>query len=63
MKLTEMARLVRAIKSSDSAVDRDTALNCLLVPLVKAYAARHGSDELEMRQVLLQLIWESELER
>jgi len=60
MKLTEIAKLLRSAKSAPTSIERDLALNGLMVPLVKAYSAKYGSDERETMQVLLQLLWESE---
>lgn len=60
MKLREMAKLLRTAKSASTSIERDLALTALLVPLVKAYAAKHETDELETMQVLLQLLWEPE---
>lgn len=60
MKLREIAKLLRTAKSAPSAIERGLALNALSVALVKAYAAKHETDELETMQVLLQLLWEPE---
>lgn len=60
MKLREIARLMRIAKSATTSIERELALTALMVPLVKAYAAKHETDELETMQVLLQLLWESE---
>ena len=60
MKLREMAELLRAAKSATTSIERELALTALMVPLVKAYAAKYGEDELETMQVLLQLLWENE---
>lgn len=60
MMLTDIARLLRVAKSAKTDVERSLALNALMVPLVKGYAAKHGADEQETMQVLLQMLWESE---
>lgn len=60
MKLREIAKLLRTAKSAPSAVERGLALTALMVPLVKAYAAKYGEDELETMQELLNLLRESE---
>jgi len=60
MKLREMAKLLRTASGSSSEVERALALNCLMVPLVKAYASKYGTDEKEAMQELLHSILELE---
>jgi hypothetical protein len=60
MKLREMAKLLHAAKRATTAMDRDLALTGLMFVLVKAYAAKYGTDEQDTMQDLLRMLWESD---
>jgi 3-hydroxyisobutyrate dehydrogenase-like beta-hydroxyacid dehydrogenase len=60
MKLREIAKLLRTAQDAASQTELDLTLTALTVPLVKAYAAKYGTDEQETMQELLNLLRESE---